>query len=95
MIATKGDYLVVGWWSWGGAGGGRVGGRRRAYLMFSFFEQKLSATVHACEHRLTSTCKAASSGTVGLRRERTAKPRFRLRTFLRSARSSRLNSNGP
>ena len=89
MIATKGDYLVVGWWSWGRGGWGR------AYLMFSFFEQKLSATVHACEHRLTSTCKAASSGTVGLRRERTAKPRFRLRTFLRSARSSRLNSNGP
>ena len=76
---------------WGCGEGGWVW----ACLVFSFFEQKLSATVQACEHRLTSTCKAASSGTVGSRRESTAKPRFRLRTFLRSARSSRLNSNGP
>ena len=25
MIATKGDYLVVGWWSWGGRGGQKAG----------------------------------------------------------------------
>ena len=53
MKGTKGGDGVVGWWAGGGG----------AYLVFSRFEKKLPSTVQACEGRLTSTCKAAPSGT--------------------------------